>query len=382
MESFDIAVTDPRINLQGVQEHLRAMTLNELYLGRFRVASTSGSSGLKGVFLWDFDEWTWILASYARAYQWSGMPLSVLKKFKMAIVGSTVPWHQSSLIGAEFNSRAFHTLRLDSTEPLSVLVAKLNDFSPNTLAGYASILDALCEEQLSRRLRIFPRTVLSVSEVLTNTTREKIAETWGCIPFNTYASTETASMAAECDRHMGMHICDDLVILEVVDEKNKPVPPGVTGAKVLVTVLFSRTLPLIRYEMSDQLTLDEAMCSCGRPFFLMQNIEGRLEDFLMMSSDTGDSVSVSPNVFHRALEKFPLDGWQVVMRKDGLEIRVINKGIGLSDSIVSSVREELERLRVTLPAIYIRTVDHLERGATGKLHLVMREPELIDTNGV
>jgi phenylacetate-coenzyme A ligase PaaK-like adenylate-forming protein len=189
-------------------------------------------------------------------------------------------------------------------------------------------------------------------------------------------------MAAECDRHMGMHICDDLVILEVVDEKNKPVPPGVTGAKVLVTVLFSRTLPLIRYEMSDQLTLDEAMCSCGRPFFLMQNIEGRLEDFLMMSSDTGDSVSVSPNVFHRALEKFPLDGWQVVMRKDGLEIRVINKGIGLSDSIVSSVREELERLRVTLPAIYIRTVDHLERGATGKLHLVMREPELIDTNGV
>ena len=52
-----------------------------------------------------------------------------------------------------------------------------------------------------------------------------------------------------------MHLFEDLVITEVVDADNRPVPPGQYGAKVLVTVLFSRTLPLIRYEMSDSLQL-------------------------------------------------------------------------------------------------------------------------------
>jgi hypothetical protein len=36
----------------------------------------------------------------------------------------------------------------------------------------------------------------------------------------------------------GMHLFEDLVITEVVDPDNQPVPPGEYGAKVLVTVLF------------------------------------------------------------------------------------------------------------------------------------------------
>ena len=54
-----------------------------------------------------------------------------------------------------------------------------------------------------------------------------------------------------------MHLFEDLVITEVVDADNQPVPPGEYGAKVLVTVLFSRTLPLIRYEMSDSLQVGD-----------------------------------------------------------------------------------------------------------------------------
>ena len=38
-----------------------------------------------------------------------------------------------------------------------------------------------------------------------------------------------------------MSAYEDLVITEVVDEEHRPVPLGTFGAKVLVTVLFSRT---------------------------------------------------------------------------------------------------------------------------------------------
>ena len=66
-----------------------------------------------------------------------------------------------------------------------------------------------------------------------------------------YGATETAGIASEC-RHGRLHRYEDLVIAEIVDEANRPVAPGDFGAKLLVTVLFSRTQPLIRYEMSDR----------------------------------------------------------------------------------------------------------------------------------
>jgi phenylacetate-CoA ligase len=55
--------------------------------------------------------------------------------------------------------------------------------------------------------------------------------------------------------HHGMHLFEDLLVPEVVDEDYRPVPPGVTGARLLVTVLFSRAIPLIRYEMTDRVRL-------------------------------------------------------------------------------------------------------------------------------
>ena len=55
------------------------------------------------------------------------------------------------------------------------------------------------------------------------------------------------------ERHKGLHLFEDLVITEVVDEKNRPVSPGAYGDKVLMTVLFGRTQPLIRYGMSDSI---------------------------------------------------------------------------------------------------------------------------------
>jgi phenylacetate-CoA ligase len=61
-----------------------------------------------------------------------------------------------------------------------------------------------------------------------------------------YAATETASIASECTKHR-MHLFEDLGIAEAVDEKNRPVPLGIAGAKVLVTVLFSRTIDAVTH---------------------------------------------------------------------------------------------------------------------------------------
>ncbi len=80
-----------------------------------------------------------------------------------------------------------------------------------------------------------------------------------------YAATETASIASECAQHRGLHLYEDLIIAEAVDGDNQPVPAAVHADKPRVTVLFSRTTPLIRYEMSDSVQVADAACPCAMP---------------------------------------------------------------------------------------------------------------------
>src|SRR5215217_5926276 len=152
----------------------------------------------------------------------------------------------------------------------------------------------LAEAQLAGRLMIMPRFVFSASEVLTDSTRRLASAAWGRSPSNVYAATETSGIAAECGEHAGMHLFEDLVITEVVDADNQPVPPSEYGAKVLVTVLFSRTLPLIRYEMSDSLQIASAVqdCLCGRPYALLSDIQGREQEALSFRAADGQARTV------------------------------------------------------------------------------------------
>jgi phenylacetate-CoA ligase len=283
MEQFDNLVTDRHVRLADVEEHLSTLRGNELFRGTYYVSATAGTTGRRGVFLWNFAEWVQVIASYNRAFDWAGSTAGLTRRVKAAVVSSTNPTHQSARVGASIHSRWIPTLRVDSGEDLARIVARLNAWQPQLLIAYASMLRLLADEQLAGRLNLAPRFVFSASEVLTESTRRHATQAWGVPPYNVYAATETSGIAAECDQHTGMHLFEDLVLTEIVDDDNRPVPPGVYGVKVLVTVLFSRTLPLIRYEMSDSVQpATEHACRCGRPYALISGIQGRQEDGLAL----------------------------------------------------------------------------------------------------
>jgi phenylacetate-CoA ligase len=184
-----------------------------------------------------------------------------------------------------------------------------------------------------------------------------------------YAATETAGIAAECEVHR-MHLFEDLVIAEVVDEHDRPVPEGVVGAKILVTVLFSRTQPLIRYEMSDTISLTPEACSCGRVFGLVATVEGRSEDILRLRRPDGLEMAVHPNVFHRALEVPAIREWQVVQEETALVARVVAGPEASNESIASSIRRELESAGVSPPPVRVERVSAMGRTSIGKAPLV------------
>lgn len=373
VEHFDELVTDPTVRLSDVEAHLATLSGgDELFNGRYRVASTSGSTGRRGLFLWDPDEWATVLASYSRSFDWAGVGAGLTHRTSMAVVSSTTPWHQSARVGASVHSPWVPTLRIDSGDPLEGIVERLNSFQPKVLVAYASMMHLLAEEQLAGRLKISPGFVFGSSEVFTEQAKRRAEEAWGRKPFEVYAATEPAGIASECDLHRGMHLFEDLVITEMVDEKNRPVPPDVYGEKVLVTVLFSRTMPLIRYEMSDSVRpASSPNCPCGRPFHLIDGIQGRAEDVLRFPAAAGGQVAVQPIVFHRVMDTVPAGGWQIVQGPDVLTVLLSGLREGFSDAtLVDSLRRELETQGALAPQVKVRRVQAIHRTTVGKAPLI------------
>ena len=82
-------------------------------------------------------------------------------------------------------------------------------------------------------------------------------------------------MGQECEFGAGVHMAEDLTLYEVADEDNRPPPPGEVGAKLLMTTLTNRTLPLVRYELTDIVAWSDEPCfAAGHSRALPQSIAG------------------------------------------------------------------------------------------------------------
>ena len=372
MDAFDELTTDRGVRRGDVQEHVARMRSGDLLHDTYYVASTSGSTGQRGLFVWNEAEWATVMASYSRGQDWAGVPTRITRRMKLVLVSSRTPWHQSAVVGATAESRFLPTLRLDAIAPLPELDEQLNRFRPEVLVAYASMGRVLADEQLAGRLHIEPRAVMTASEVLSNETKRRIERAFGSVPFNQYAATETAGVASDCPLHR-MHLYEDLVITEVVDDKNRPVPPGEYGAKVLVTVLFSRTLPLIRYEMSDCVRVSRERCPCGRAFALIDGIEGRREEVLDLPSLDHGSVAIHPNVFHDTLDLLPLRAWQVRQEERGLRVLTVGSSEDVDGETISRTLASALATHGARPGyVLIERVDEIPKTALGKSPLVQR----------
>src|SRR4029079_322769 len=144
------------------------------------------------------------------------------------------------------------------------------------------------------RLAIAPRMVAVGSEVLTEDADARIRAAWGHAPFDVYAATEGAIVASSSPAHVGMHVSEDLLVVESVDEAGDPVAPGELGHHVLVTNLVNRAQPLIRYELPDSIVMTDEPDPSGRPYARILRVDGRADDILRMPGATGGEVQVHP----------------------------------------------------------------------------------------
>jgi len=132
-------------------------------------------------------------------------------------------------------------------------------------------------------------------------------------------------------------------------------------------VLFSRTIPLVRYEMTDRVRLATQPCSCGLPFRLVDSIEGRTDVVLDLPTAGCGIVRVHTVVFHQVLDVLDAAGWQVRQHEDQLRVPVADPGPGFdSTGAERAVQADRTAAGAHVPAVHLSVVDAIPAGAAGK----------------
>ncbi len=114
---------------------------------------------------------------------------------------------------------------------------------------------------------------------------KKITEAWNIRLYSTYASTEMQTAFTECGEGRGGHLQPDLLIVELLDERDRKVGPGIPG-EVTITTLGIEGMPLIRYKTGDICTWSDEPCGCGRTSLRLSPIIGRRQQMIKFKGTT------------------------------------------------------------------------------------------------
>ena len=361
MASFDEVITDRRLTLTQVEDHLRAAGHQAaLLLGDYVCLATGGSSGQRGVFVQTIGEYADYAAAILR-YPVAGMLAAGRSPdgTVIAMAAAAAPVHSTRFLAAALGGGAVRMVPVPVTLPLAEAVGQLNALQPTVLAGYPSRLAQLAAEQRAGRLRIAPQSVGATSEMLTDASRVAITAAFGLPVLNSFASTEGLTGASEPGGTV-MSFATDLCLAELVDSSGRAVPAGTPSARVLITNLHNLTQPLIRYELTDSFTAPPGSQPGG---YLRATVEGR-DDGMLRYRD----VSIHPHVIRTVLASAAaVTDYQVRQTQTGIDVAAAASEDLDQAALAAALATSLRQAGLSHPQVTVRAVTTIARHPdTGK----------------
>ena len=291
LENYDDWVTDRDLHLQQVLDYVARDPFKDqsLLLGKYTALRTSGSTGNPLPMVRDdyHNKIHGQLIAQRLLGDVGGDILDISKHRRASVIHLS---NGASSYGALLRMKAAHPESADNLLGISVLdsvdsiVAQLNDFQPETMAGYPSMLAQLAVEQLQGRLHLSLKHLATSAEMLSPENYVLLREAFQCPVANNYCMTEggEVAMTRGCPH---LHINDDWIIVEPVDANYQPM--GMSdewSAGVLITDLSNFVQPIIRYFVTDvvRISLSPDDC-CPLPVL---NIRGRALDMYTIDGKT------------------------------------------------------------------------------------------------
>jgi phenylacetate-coenzyme A ligase PaaK-like adenylate-forming protein len=361
-DCWDDIVTDRELNRERAEHVLAHQKWYSYTPDGHQVFSSGGSSGVRGVYIWGWQFFVSIAClawrTQARAER-SGPPLGPTR---LAVLEAGAPPHASTPLFDVPTAADMGTVVIAAGAPFDEVLAAVAAARPTHLVGYPSVIGRLARAALAGDLRCHPVRVSTNSEPLLDEDRQAIANAWNAPVYNLWGSTEIGVQAVGCGLGDGLHICEDEVVLERVDENGAPVGPDEPAARTLATGLANRTFPFIRYDLGDDVALLPGPCECGSAFARVADIGGRRDDDFLYGSITVPAIT-----FRHVLGTDPrVSEYQVVQTAAGADILAVGRPD--VDALRVSVVAALRGCGLSDPTVAIRAVDRIPRHqASGKL---------------
>jgi phenylacetate-CoA ligase len=366
MAGLDDLLTDPRLSRAVLERHLAASTTEATaLLGEYVVLASGGSSGERGVFAYAPDA----IVDYALGLTRGGFArLLALGPpppggAPMAMVAAASPIHATRALPDLFSGEPLAVTPIPVTLPLPEIVDRLNRLQPMLLQGYPSVLSLLATERAAGRLRITG----SSEQFLANARARVAAAAFGVGVVDQFGSTEGV-LGASAPDDPTIVLASDLALVELVDERNRPVPAGTPAAKALVTNLMNPTQPLIRYELPDRFVQQPDAAGHGH---LRVTVEGRADDLLRF----GDVV-VHPLVLRSVLVDTPeVVEYQVTQTRRGAHVAVVAPGGVDEPALAARIAAALRGAGVRAAEVTVESVAAVARHPdTGKTKRFVTRP--------
>jgi phenylacetate-CoA ligase len=360
-DEWDAIVTVPDLTRTRAEQILAEQQWFSYTASDQQIFSSGGSSGVRGVYVWDWNFFVSIacLAWRMQAREERREPCSPAK---LAVLAAGMPPHASTPLFDVPTSPVMQTVVIPAGAPIDETIAAVAAANPTHLVGYASVVGQVARACLAGRLDIRPVQVSTNSEPLLDEDREAILKAWNAPVHNLWGSTEIGVQAVGCARGEGLHVCEDEVVLERVDEDGAPVGPDEPAVRTLATGLANRTFPFIRYDLGDQVNWLPGLCSCGSAFARVADIGGRRDDDFRYGT-----CAIPASVFRHVLGTDPrVSEYQVHQTAGGADVLVVGSpDLGaLTSALIAALRHH----DLSDPQVAIRVVERLQRHeSTGKL---------------
>lgn len=153
----------------------------------------------------------------------------------------------------------------DETIDKIIILLSKNKFS--YIRSYPQFLFSVAQKLEQKSLSFKLKSISLTAEPVMPKHRELFKKIFNSEVFDQYGCGEIGGIAYECDRHEGLHIAEERVIIEI-NKLNE----------LIITDLDNYSMPFIRYWNADQAEISEKYCSCGRKSKLIKKIIGRTCD--------------------------------------------------------------------------------------------------------
>ena len=377
-ENFDAISTDSKVTKTWCDQHLAAGTFYTD--GSYCILASGGSSGRPGIQVYDARAAMQFAAtSFRGGIRYNtrhGLPPADPSQ-QFWIVAAAGAAHPTRVIPPCFGISGKNLWAV--TDPFEDIVGALNTQQPKQLMIYSSFLAHLIEGQLSGKLNISPEVISMTSETPNLEDIARAKDVFGCRVSSNWGSMEFGTMGLSSQFEDGHLLSDDLLIIEAVDEQGEAVAPGQKASKMLITNLYNTTVPLIRYELTDQLTIYDRPAVCGSYLRAASWVEGRSEDHFVYRTGPSDPyIHVHAHLFRHVLEHTPdIIEYQVRQTERGADIDLLprNDSPVDVDQLGQTLVADLENIGLGAPRITMNLVPSIGRTSSQKLRRFVPFPQ-------